>query len=330
MATSEVSRKVLQRGDFGVCIAWPKTHWKHLGGPGETGTVLIDGVPAEVTVRGERCNCQGTGWHVHRFLSLPKSAGVTVGQRVQIALPETVASDQETHGLTVGAAIDELNDVLLLGHTLSATRSERLGRFLAGRQGLPGSYAGLFGPVGEELAEGYRTYTGERMRSGGGAKHILGEEALRALVLLERMGGTETGLALMREAIARGSEEMAQRLQRQLQPDSTERPGFYCCHTCSVALWRALAVGAYEGREDTLLEGLSGLHDRRTGDGAWHGFPFNYTIAALIDSDLEQARAELVYARPALEQRVGRRSNAEDVYATRRLAVFRRALELAS
>jgi hypothetical protein len=327
MAASEVSRKVLQRGDFGVCIAWPKTHWKHLGGPGERGTVLVDGRPLEVTVQGERCNCQGTGWHVHRFLSLPDSAGVTVGQRVLIGMPEGTP-EPETHGLSVSAAIDELNDALLFGPALSPTRSERLGRFLAGRQGLPGSYAGLFAAVGEELAEGYRTFTGERMRSGGGARHILGEEALRALVLLERTGGTEAGVALMREALARGTEEMGRRLLKQLQPESTERPGFYCCHTCSVALWRALAVGAYEGRDDSLLGGLSGLRDRRTGDGAWHGFPFNYTVAALIDSELEPARAELTYARPALEQRLSRRSNADDVYATRRLAVFQRALEL--
>lgn len=325
---ADIERRVLRREDFGLCVGWPKTHWKHLGGPGETDDVLVNGMPTQVTIQAERCNCQGAGWHVHRFLSLPEEAGVRQGERVTIGVSQRASvAEPDAVGLTVTAAVDEVNDALLFGKALSAQRSERLGRFLAGRQGLEGSYAGMFAAVGDELSEGYRIYTGERMRSGGGARHILGEEALHALIMLERQGGTETGVDLMRAAIERASGEMTGRLARQRQPGSTERLGFYCCHTCTVALWRTLAAGGLGDGTDALLSGLAGLRDRRTGDGAWHGFPFSYTLLTLIGTDLDEARAEMVYARPALEQRLGRRGG-QDAYALRRHAVFERALEL--
>jgi len=172
---ADIERRVLEREDFGLCVGWPKTHWKHLAGPGDRAEVLVNGTPMEVTIQAERCNCQGTGWHVHRFLSFPQAAGMERGKRVTIGIPDsTPAPDGETVGLTVSGVIDEVNDMLLLGKALSAQRSERLGRFLAGRQGLEGSYAGMFAAIGDELSEGYRIYTGERMRSGGGARHILG------------------------------------------------------------------------------------------------------------------------------------------------------------
>jgi len=80
-----IARKVLERDDFGLCVLLPKTEWSRLPKSG-TARVEIDGTPRRVTVQIEKCNCRGTGWHEHRFLSLPRTAGARANQRVTIAI----------------------------------------------------------------------------------------------------------------------------------------------------------------------------------------------------------------------------------------------------
>ena len=79
-----IPRKVLHRDDFGLCVCWPKTEWARVAEPGKTCTVKLDDETRRVTVQTEACDCQGTGWHEHRFLSLPKSVGFVAGQRVVV------------------------------------------------------------------------------------------------------------------------------------------------------------------------------------------------------------------------------------------------------
>lgn len=86
-ATGRLVRKVLLRVDCSLCVSWPKTHWARVAEPGGTCVVLVDGAKRRVRVATERCNCRGTGWHEHRFLALPRSAGVKANQRVEIRLP---------------------------------------------------------------------------------------------------------------------------------------------------------------------------------------------------------------------------------------------------
>jgi len=83
---ARIVRKVLRRSDFGLCIAWPKTHWSRVAEPGRSCTVLIDGTPRRVRIARERCNCRGRSWHEHRFLELPRSADVEQSQRVEVRL----------------------------------------------------------------------------------------------------------------------------------------------------------------------------------------------------------------------------------------------------
>ena len=63
-------RKVLKHRDFGLCVLLPKTEWPKLPERG-TAIVTINGEPCRVVVQADECNCQGKGWHEHRFLSLP-------------------------------------------------------------------------------------------------------------------------------------------------------------------------------------------------------------------------------------------------------------------
>lgn len=83
--TGGIDRKALGRDDFGLCVLVPKTEWSHLPESGPA-RVKVDGKMRRVTVQTEKCNCRGKGWHEHRFLSLPRTAGVRANQRVTIAI----------------------------------------------------------------------------------------------------------------------------------------------------------------------------------------------------------------------------------------------------
>lgn len=219
---------------------------------------------------------------------------------------------------SLGATLDALNEVWFRGLALSASERREAARWIAGRQGLPGSYAGMFAPTDEEMAESLRLFTGERIVSGGGARHILGEEACRALMLLDVADPDVAG------ALARASQGMAARLLA-----SRDRArGMYCCSRCSVALWRHLAVGGLvEANPKHLLQaGVDTLKQHRRGDGRWRRFPFHYTLLALTEMDIRGAVEELRHAAPVCEKLLKQNATG-DVYAERRRVLARRVLE---
>jgi hypothetical protein len=78
-------RKVLSRADFGLCVLLPKTEWEKLPKRGSA-QVGVNGEKQRVVVQVERCNCQGDGWHQHRFLSFNAKSGIEEGERVKISL----------------------------------------------------------------------------------------------------------------------------------------------------------------------------------------------------------------------------------------------------
>jgi hypothetical protein len=219
---------------------------------------------------------------------------------------------------SLGATLDALNEAWFQGLALSVSERGAAARWIAGRQGLPGSYGRMFAPTDEEMAEGLRLFTGERIVSLGGARHILGEEACRALILLDVADPDVAG------ALARASRGMMGRLPS--SPDSAR--GMYCCARCSVALWRHLAVGGLEeaNPERWLRAGVNSLKQHRTPDGRWRRFPFYYTVLALTEMDMRAAVEELRYAAPVCERLLKRRRSG-DVYAERRRVLAERVLE---
>ncbi len=98
----------------------------------------------------------------------------------------------------------------------------------------------------------------------------------------------------------------------------------FCCMRCSVALWRVWSLGVMEDAADRLRCGMKLLAARRDGNGAWRGYPFHYTLSALVVADTDESRNELHYAKPAIERRLNRApKQSNDLYAARR----RRLLE---
>lgn len=183
--------------------------------------------------------------------------------------------------------------------------------FIASRQGLPGSYRGLFAPTDGEYRDGVRLYTGERITSGAGTAHILSEEAMRALLVL---GVTTVD-------VVGAMEKAAEAFAAMLPPAPAGR---YCCCTCSVALWRHLSVARCPDAEARLADGLAGLKARRK-DGVWRSYPFHYTVLTLLGIGLPEAADELRYAAPAMERAL-RGHSREPLLASRRRAVLEKAL----
>jgi hypothetical protein len=109
---------------------------------------------------------------------------------------------------SLAGTIDAVNDALFFGRRIPANEVRQVARWLAGRQGLPGSYAGMFAPTAWDFAHGIRLFTGERISSGAGTGHVLGEEACRVLLLLD------ADVPEAREALARATRSMDKRLAR--------------------------------------------------------------------------------------------------------------------
>jgi hypothetical protein len=81
---------------------------------------------------------------------------------------------------SLSKTVDAINAAKFDGRNLPALERRRAARWIAGRQGLPGAYAATFAGFPSERAKGIVLFTGERVASAS-ARHILGEEASRAL-----------------------------------------------------------------------------------------------------------------------------------------------------
>ena len=218
------------------------------------------------------------------------------------------------HPNSLAATLDAVNDAFFDGRSLSPSERREAATWIAGRQGRPGSYADMFAPTDRDFREGATLFTGEMIRTRAGMAHVLGEEACRALILLDVAGGG------VEKALDRATLGMA----RRLKPRDLLR-GTYCCGKCTCALWRHLAVGGLENAECRLAAGMKALKFRRDGRGRWRVFPFYYTLLALSEIDLPSSIKEMRYAAPACEKYL-KRSPRDDTFDRRRRVLAERIL----
>ena len=220
---------------------------------------------------------------------------------------------------SLGATLDSISESLFLAKNVPASQRTAAARWIAGRQGLPGSYAGMFAPTAKD-ALGFRLFTGETVRSRVGIAHLLGEEGCRILSVLQVKDPP------VQAALGRAIQGMATRLE-----DAERRgcdTGIYCCGTCSVGYWRNLALNLFPRAGERLREGLKGLRRLRRGDGTWRRFPFYYTCLTLTEIEGDLAKAEMQYAATRWRRILPRLSSVESSIARRRAAVGRRLLKL--
>jgi hypothetical protein len=217
-----------------------------------------------------------------------------------------------------------MEDVLLVTRSLQETlwriEEARLGfrgksparvhvalRWILNKQGLKGSYRGLFAPTQRDISEGLRLLTGERIGPNRRAAmaHVLGEEALRALTLWK----------------ADKSQPYKNALSNFGEMVDGAKNGRYCCFFCTVGFLRGLTAARPSGWEAVARAGVNGIKRWRSEDGRWHGFPYYYTLLTLSGMDLPSARVELKYASKTAEGLIKRNRGEDRASRFRRLGL---------
>jgi len=220
---------------------------------------------------------------------------------------------------TLAGIIDAVSVAAFHGVKLAPARRRAAAGFIAARLGLPGGYAGAFAETAAERTGIARVFTGENLGRSARRRHVLAEEACRALRLLGvRPAGARTALA---EADSR---LMAQITRTQARHPDTPR-GTFCCPFCTVSVWRHAAAGGLRGFAPELAAGLRHLRAHRDAAGGWRRYPFFYTLSALLALDLPSARAELRHAAPRCARLLPGLRTASP-YAERRRELLRRTL----
>jgi len=220
------------------------------------------------------------------------------------------------HSDSLVATVDAVNEAFFEERRIPKAEAAEAAAWIVARQGLRGAYRGMFAPTEADFKRGAVLFTGETIESRAGCAHVMGEEACRALLLL---GGDKH----VKDALSRATSWMAPPTDHPLP-----MPGWYCCHTCSAAMWRHLAVSPAPYAEMILAGGIRVVKSRRERTGKWRGFPFYYTLLALTDIDLPGAREEMRYVAPVCE-RLLKRPARRDKVSRRRRAVMERALGMA-
>jgi hypothetical protein len=217
------------------------------------------------------------------------------------------------------STLDSISESLFFKQPMPKAQRTAVARWIANRQGLPGSYADMFAPT-EKDTLGIHLFTGETVRTRVGIAHILGEECCRVLFLL----GVKD--QPVKDALSRAVRGLAARLEE------AERRGYdtglYCCGTCSAAYWRTLAIHLLPRAGERLRLGLKELKQLRSGNGKWRRFPFYYTCLALTEIGPELAKSEMQYAALYWRNNLKKLASAEGPVARRRAAVGQRLLEL--
>jgi hypothetical protein len=218
------------------------------------------------------------------------------------------------HKGSLSETVDAVSEAFF--YDVPTSKSDRLeaARFIASRQGAPNSYANTFGLSEKENSEGIRVFTGERMTHAS-ARHILGEEAIGALILLD----------VDDKKVTNALETAKQNLGKAVE--SYRSGGMFCCGKCSVAYWRNLAIGGLPDPEKNLKEGMKTLKSHRKVGGGWRRFPFYYTVLALTDIDPGYAKEELRYVAPTCE-RLLQGPRRKDKYSVRKRDVLELAMEI--
>jgi len=89
------------------------------------------------------------------------------------------------HTGSLAETLDAVNDALFFERKIPKAEALRVSKWLAARQGQPGSYPGLFAPTQSDYEGGIRLFTGERITTRAATGHVLGEETCRVLRLLD-------------------------------------------------------------------------------------------------------------------------------------------------
>ncbi len=118
-----------------------------------------------------------------------------------------IAMPARIHKNSLSQTVDSVNEAFFFGETIPSTKCREIASWIASRQGLPGAYGELFAGFQAERTSGIRVFTSERITSAS-ARHILGEESCRALLLLDSQESNVAG------ALKSATEWMIERVEQ--------------------------------------------------------------------------------------------------------------------
>jgi hypothetical protein len=224
------------------------------------------------------------------------------------------------------ATIDAIDDAFFHNRPLTLQQRKEAATFIAARQGKPGSYGGMFGPVEQEESKGLRVFTGESVNSWAGSAHILGHETCRTLLQLDvRTAGVQP-------ALDRAEERFLADLPKHLKPagsaDGYRFPGILCCPKCTCSVWRHLQARGGAQEQAVIEAGLKLMKTYRDTEGAWRVWPLRYSLLALSEMRTPAAIAEMKYAARRCELELAKRLSKTSVHSQRWRVVLERVLSL--
>ena len=217
---------------------------------------------------------------------------------------------------SLAITLDNLNQIFFDNKKLPAGESKSVARWIAKRQGLPGSYWNMFAPTSQDL-KGIKLFTGEIVKSNAGISHFLGEDACHALYKL-KVKDTFYAIVKAKKGLDAAIQNTKNKGHRYY--------GFYCCGKCSVAYWRNLIAEGVDKNKNLLRAGINILKSYRDGTGKWRRFPLYYTLYALCEINLSEATEELKYS-ALLCERLFRTMRKEGKYEQRRFKLVSKVLE---
>ncbi len=224
------------------------------------------------------------------------------------------------HEDSLYATLDALDEAWFEGREIAPAEQVAAARWIAARQGQPGTYFGLCAPTPGDFSRFPALFTGEPVKSRAGIGYVFGQEALRALAKLAVAEPEVTA------ALDRAKEGFLQRLEA--GEAAGDPSGTYCCARCSTVLWRSLAAGGLPGTEERLVAGLQALKRERDGRGRWERYPYYHTLLALGEIGPALAIDEMRYAAPAAERVAAHRPSPDDRFGLRRQRVAEKLLAL--
>ncbi len=178
--------------------------------------------------------------------------------------------------------------------------------WILSRQGLEGSYCGLFMPTPKDLKQGAHLPTGEHIQTNAGTRHVMGEEALRTALVWKLHHSPH---------VVRALEGFNQILER------GGKTGKYCCGTCTTAFLRTLQTTKISEKNRIIEMGIARMKKARKPNGRWRAFPFYYTLLTLSEIDSPSAREELRHASKAAENLLKRHKGTDRTSLFRNLAL---------
>jgi hypothetical protein len=207
--------------------------------------------------------------------------------------------------------VDNVSEALLFDLRIDSDETIEIADFIVNQQGKPHAYANTFAPTETDLKNDLVLFTGEKITTGAGKCHMIGEEASRILRKFE-LQSDKIKLALHKADIG-----LKTRINEGLH-NSRYDYGMYCCKSCSCALWLNLASGGLKNDSKLLNAGLACLKKHRDDEGRWNGFLYYYTLNVLNEVDKALVMDEMRYAAKSIERRIKKKKTNEGKYEMRR------------